>query len=146
MSRRCLAPIIFALVSPLLAAPVTTPTPAPSPIWKMPTWPEKIAEGVMPPEGFPESRAENEEEATAGLKAKIEALCQQTDAALRRETDDFVKATKNGSDKAKTRRLAAQISERLKAQPESTPFGSGEAPTSSPTPSPRASPTAKIPN
>lgn len=238
MLLRYFSPILFVLVCPLLPAQVATPAPAPSPVWKMPTWPEKITRGhlpyhqltvedfpskasqkkevgfiirpfiapeyeyylffnrgwvhayvrqwhvfsgidrnesyrdprfhemtdylpyaqaildlnelyarqlgVVPPDGFPESRAGNEEEATAGLKAKIEALCQQTDAALKRETDDFVKASKNGSYKAKTRRLAAKISERLKAQPEPTPFGAAATATPSQTPSPVASPSTKI--
>ena len=78
---------------------------------------------VVPLDGFPECRAGTEQEAVAGLKEKINALCQKVYDDLNRETDAFAKATDNGRNKEKTRTLAAEISERLQATPAPTPFG-----------------------
>jgi len=99
---------------------------------------------VVPPEGFPESRAGTEREALAGLQEKINSLCQRVYAEAERETDAFVKATRNGEDKEKTRKLAAEISQRLKAMPAPTPFGASPAP--APSVSPASSPASTPPS
>jgi hypothetical protein len=101
---------------------------------------------VMPPEGFPESRAGTEQEALAGLEEKINALCQSVYAEGERETETFVKATDNGENKEKTRQLAAKISQRLKTTPAPTPFGARLAPAPSVTPAPTASPASTRPS
>ena len=78
---------------------------------------------VVPPDGFPECRAGTEKEAVAGLQEKINLLCQKVYDDLNCETDAFAKATDNGQNKEKTRKLAAEISERLQAMSAPTPFG-----------------------
>ncbi|MGI8889546.1 MAG: hypothetical protein ACR2G0_02030, partial [Chthoniobacterales bacterium] len=99
--------------------------------------------GVVPAAGFPESRAGTESEAIAELQKKIEVYCQQTSAALERETEAFMKATKNGSDQKQVLRLAKEIRTRLDAQPAPTPFGASPPPSPSPTPSSELSPLEK---
>jgi hypothetical protein len=101
--------------------------------------------GVVPPEGFPENRAGTDEEALAGLQEKIHALCQHGYAGAERETEAFVKATRTGDNKKKTRQLAAEISQRLKAMPAPTPFGASTAPAPSVTPAPTSSPASTAP-
>lgn len=99
---------------------------------------------VAPPEGFPESRADTEQEALAGLEEKINALCQRIYAKAEREAQAFVKATRNGENKEKTRQLAAEISQRLKATVAPTPFGASPAP--APSVSPASSPASTRPS
>lgn len=91
---------------------------------------------VVPPEGFPESRAGAEQEALAGLQEKINALCQRVYAEAGRETDAFVKATRNGDDKEKNAQAGGGNSRRLKAMPAPTPFGASPVPTPATSPAP----------
>ncbi len=90
----------------------------------------------VPAEGFPESHTESEEKAISELKAKIEAMCAKSDAALKKETEDFIQGTNYGANKKKTHQLATAIAKRLEAIPQPTPFGASPPPmpTMSPTP------------
>ncbi|MEP7248482.1 MAG: hypothetical protein ABI787_01745 [Spartobacteria bacterium] len=94
---------------------------------------------AMPPEGFPESRSGSQEETVNGLAEKIKARSARVFAEAEREIDALAKATDQGRDLRKTRQLAAEISRRLQATPEPTPFGLPPETAPSPSASPKPS-------
>ncbi len=76
--------------------------------------------GMMPPDGWPEYRGGAEAEVKAGLEARVKALCQAKFDQAQADIDQLLKATDQGRNKKKARKMAAEIRQRLEAMPKSS--------------------------
>ncbi len=91
---------------------------------------------------LPSARGNNFDQARVELERKLKEFLDATYKQGEAEAEAFMKATGYGSNKKKTRELAAEIRKRLDATPAATmPFTGAESPNPLPTGSPMAAPT-----
>jgi hypothetical protein len=95
--------------------------------------------GTMPADGWPEYRGGTEAEVKAGLEARVRALCQAKYDQAQADIDALMKATDQGRDRKKLRKMAVEIRKRLDAMPKT----SGPLP-ATPTSTPSVAPSATL--
>ncbi|MGI8436827.1 MAG: hypothetical protein ACR2NX_07975 [Chthoniobacterales bacterium] len=106
----------------------------------------------MRPGDLPSARGNTAEEARAGLERGMHDFLQRKFAENQKEMDAYMATTRHGANLKKTKKLGAEIKERLKNTPEATPAPAAPGsspetgPSSATSPMPEAAATALSPS
>ncbi len=95
---------------------------------------------------LPSARGDTQDEARAKLESSMLEFLQAKYAANQKEMDAFIEATEHGTNRQKTRKLAAAIKERLKNTPATTTPLAAPEPVPNAMPSSAATPAAAPPS